>query len=173
MQKGLVHIYTGDGKGKTTAATGVIVRALGQGQKVLLARFLKPEKPVSGEIKLLGDNPNLTVLTAGIGIIDSMPPHEVVAKSVTDTFAEVKKLAMSGDYRLVVLDEINNAMHNGYIETGAVRRLVRERPSTMNMILTGRNAPEEIKELADLVTEMRKIKHPYDQGISARRGLEF
>ncbi len=173
MQKGLVHIYTGNGKGKTTAATGVIVRALGQGQKVLLARFLKPEKPETGEIKLLSQQPGITILTAGIGIIGKMPEKDVVVKSVEATFAEAKQLIASGEFDLAVFDEINNSMHNGYIAMDEIVRLIKERPEQMNLILTGRNAPIEIQELADLVTSMEKIKHPYDKGIPARKGLEF
>ena len=173
MQKGLVHIYTGNGKGKTTAATGIIVRALGQGQKVLLARFLKPENPESGEIKLLSQQPDITILTAGIGIIGKMPEKEVIVESILNTFAEAKGMLMSGDYDLAVFDEINNAMHNGYINIDEISSLIRERPESMNLVLTGRNAPTEIKEQADLVTSMEKIKHPYDQGIQARKGLEF
>ena len=173
MQKGLVHIYTGNGKGKTTAATGVIVRALGQGQKVLLARFLKPEKPETGEIKLLEQQPNITILTAGIGIIGKMPDKEVMIENVGQTFAEAKSLVMSGEFDLAVFDEINNSMHNGYIDIEEINSLIRERPEAMNLVLTGRNAPIEIQEQADLVTSMEKIKHPYDQGIQARKGLEF
>jgi cob(I)alamin adenosyltransferase len=173
MQKGLVHIYTGNGKGKTTAATGVIVRALGQGQKVLLARFLKPEKPETGEIKFLKQQPGITILTAGIGIIGKMPEKDLVVKSVVETFAEAKQLLASGDFDLAVFDEINNSMHNGYIATEEIARLIEERPEQMNLVLTGRNAPVEIQELADLVTSMEKIKHPYDNGIPARKGLEF
>ena len=173
MQKGLIHIYTGNGKGKTTAATGVIVRALGQGQKVLLARFLKPEKPETGEIKLLSQQPDITILTAGIGIIGKMPDKQVMVENVGKTFAEAKKLALSGDYDLAVFDEINNSMHNGYIETDEIKELIADRPEHVNLILTGRNAPDEIQELADLVTSMDKIKHPYDAGIQARKGLEF
>ncbi len=173
MQKGLVHIYTGNGKGKTTAATGVIVRALGQGQKVLLARFLKPEKPESGEITLLRDQPDITILTAGIGIIGKMPEREVIVESVINTFNEAKRLALSGEYDLAVFDEVNNAMHNGYIDVSEVVELIASRPETMNIVLTGRNAPEVLRETADLVTSMEKVKHPYDAGIPARRGLEF
>ena len=173
MQKGLVHIYTGNGKGKTTAATGVIVRALGQGQRVLLARFLKPEKLESGEIRLLSGQPNLTILTAGIGIIGKMPERDVIVESVVRTFNEAKALVMTGHYDLAVFDEINNAVHNGYLDLNDVVELINARPVAMNLVLTGRNAPEAMQELADLVTSMEKIKHPYDQGVQARRGLEF
>ena len=173
MKNGLIHIYTGSGKGKTTAATGVIVRALGQGQKVLLARFLKPENPETGEIKLLNQQPGITILTAGIGIVGKMPEKDVIVKSVVETFAEAKQLIASGDFDLAVFDEINNSMHNGYIPVEEIANLIEERPVQMNLILTGRNAPIEIQELADLVTSMEKIKHPYDNGIPARKGLEF
>jgi cob(I)alamin adenosyltransferase len=173
MQKGLVHIYTGNGKGKTTAATGVVVRALGQEQKVLLARFLKPEKPESGEIKLLSQQPNITILTAGIGIIGKMPEKDVLVENVVETFNAAKALVMSGEFDLAVFDEINNSMHNGYIETSEVVELISSRPEAMNLILTGRNAPEEVQQRADLVTSMEKVKHPYDAGIPARKGLEF
>ncbi len=140
---------------------------------MLLARFLKPEKPESGEIKLLAQQPNITILTAGIGIIGKMPEKGVIIESIVKTFAEARALVMSGDYDLAVFDEINNAMHNGYIEVDEISTLIRERPEAMNLVLTGRNAPAEIQEMADLVSSVEKIKHPYDQGISARRGLEF
>ena len=173
MQKGLIHIYTGNGKGKTTAATGVIVRALGQGQKVLLTRFLKPEKPETGEIKLLNQQPGITILTAGVGIIGKKPGKEVIVKSVVETFAAARELVLSGDFDLAVFDEINNSMHNGYIKIDEIKKLIADRPEHVNLVLTGRNAPSEIQELADLVTSMEKIKHPYDAGIMARKGLEF
>lgn len=173
MEKGLLHIYTGDGKGKTTAATGLAVRALGRGQRVLFAHFLKPAEPKSGEDLLLARLDNIKVLTAGVGVIKSKATPEEVTESVTTTFAEICRLIECEPFDLLVLDEMNLVLHKGYLSLAEMRQFIETRPVGLNLVLTGRYAPEEIKQLADLVTVMQKEKHPFDQGIPAREGIEY
>ena len=172
MKKGLLHIYTGDGKGKTTAATGLAVRALGRGQKVLFAHFLKPAEP-SGEDLLFARLDNIHLLTAGVGVIASKATREEVVASVDKTFAEICRLVATESFDLVVLDEMNLVLHKGYLSMPEIQDFINSRPDGLNLVLTGRYASEEIKALADLVTVMQKEKHPYDQGIVAREGIEY
>lgn len=171
--QGLVQVYTGNGKGKTTAAVGLAVRALGQHMKVLLVRFLKPEEPVSGEIAFLAGTPNLEVLTSGLGILGPAPDRAAVGASVEQAFALVGEKVSSGAYDLVILDEVNNALHRGYLPLAEMLDFIEHRPAGTELVLTGRNAPEAIVERADLVTVMEPVKHPLAQGIAARRGIEY
>jgi cob(I)alamin adenosyltransferase len=173
MEQGLVQVYTGNGKGKSTAAVGLAVRALGQGLRVLLVRFLKPVEPPSGEISFLDGTPRLEILTSGIGIIGAAPDREKVADSVEATFRLARSKAIGGEYDLVILDEINNALHREYIPLADVLGLMEERPDGVELVLTGRNAPEALLERADLVTVMEAVRHPMKKGISARRGIEY
>ena len=173
MKKGLLHIYTGDGKGKTTAATGLAVRALGRGQRVLFAHFLKPAEPKSGEDLLFAQLDNIHLLTAGVGVIASKATPEEVAESVATTFAEICRLVESEPFDLVILDEMNLVLHKGYLSMADMERFITTRPDGLNLVLTGRYAPDEMRQLADLVTVMQKEKHPYDQGIPAREGIEY
>lgn len=173
MEQGLVQIYTGGGKGKTTAATGLIVRALGQSMKVLLVRFLKPEKPQSGEIAFLQAAQGLEILTSGIGVIHGRPDPEAVRESVAETFASARQKIAAGDFDLVVFDEINNVLHRGDLPLTEVMALIDKRPAGTELVLTGRNAPQELLERADLVTRMEAVKHPAKIGVPARRGVEY
>jgi cob(I)alamin adenosyltransferase len=173
MKKGLLHIYTGDGKGKTTAATGLAVRALGRGQKVLFAHFLKPAEPKSGEDLLFAQLDNIEVLTAGVGVIGSKATKEEVVASVEATFAEICRLVENKSFNLVILDEMNLVLHKGYLSFNEIEKFINSRPMELNLVLTGRHASDEIKALADLVTVMQKEKHPYDLGIAAREGIEY
>ena len=172
MQKGVLHIYTGDGKGKTTAATGLAVRALGRGQRVLFAHFLKPAEP-SGEDLLLQQLDNLTLLNAGVGVVASKATRIEVAASVATTFAEIRRLVETEPFDLLILDEMNLVLHKGYLPLGEMAQFIADRPVGLNLVLTGRHAPDAIRQLADLVTVMQKEKHPYDQGIAAREGIEY
>lgn len=172
MEQAIVQVYTGPGKGKTTAATGLIVRALGYGLKVLLVRFLKPEKPVSSEIKILEQLPGLDIVTAGLGGIDAWNRPDDLRKNVTETFVAVRPKILSGEYDLVVLDEFNVVLNLGYLPLAEGLQLVDARPAQTELVLTGRNAPEEIIERAALVTRMEEIKHPFTSGLSARPGIE-
>lgn len=179
LERGLVHIYTGNGKGKTTAAFGLAVRALGEGLKVLIFQFLKGNAPLTGETALI------KVITRGAKIIRFLdekhpifvPEERFVEKKLKEQiekdFSAAKEIIMKGDYDLVILDEINNVMKNGWLSKGEVQDLIRQRPKNVELVLTGRGAPEEIIEMADYVTEMKLIKHPSQKGVKARRGIEF
>lgn len=173
MDMGLIQVYTGEGKGKTTAAVGLLVRALGQGLRVLLVRFLKPAEPRSGEIAFLEGTRGLEILTSGMGIIGVKPPFEVVAAGVEATFNAALEPILSGAYDLVIFDEINNALHRGYLAQEKVFQLIEDRPQGVELVFTGRNAPQALCDAADLVTRMEAVKHPLAAGIAARRGIEF
>ncbi len=174
MEQGLVQVYTGPGKGKTTAATGLLVRALGQGMRVLLVRFLKPQTPLSGEIAFLqGRRADLEILTSGVGVVHGRPDPHKVRCSIAQTFAEARDKILGGEFDLAVLDEINNALHRGDLPLEAVMDLIDERPAGTELVLTGRNAPRAVLERADLVTRLEADKHPAKRGIGARRGIEY
>lgn len=181
--KGLVLINTGTGKGKTTAALGTAIRAWGDGQKVLILQFIKGAWKY-GELKAI------ETLGKAEGRIEIRPMgdgfvfHNKKDPENEERLAEKKELAhrawdmvrkevMSGAWDLIVLDEINYAIHFGMLETEEVAGLIRERPVRLNMILTGRYAPKELIDLADTVTEMTLVKHAFQKGIRARKGLEF
>ncbi len=173
MERGLVQVYTGPGKGKTTAATGQLVRALGQGMRVLLVRFLKPQKPVSGEIAFLEGAANLEIVTAGVGVVHGRPEPQKVRHSVAVAFDAAREKILGGEYDMVVLDEINNVLHRGDLPLEAVIGLIDERPAGTELVLTGRNAPEAVLERADLVTRLEADKHPAKGGLGARAGIEY
>ncbi len=173
MEQAILQVYTGPGKGKTTAATGLIIRALGQGMKVLLVRFLKPEEPASGELRILETLPGLDIVTAGLGGIDARRQPELLRRNVSETFARVRPQILSGVYDLVVLDEFNGVLHKGYLPLAEGLELLRQRPTGCELVLTGRNAPPEVLELAGLITRMEAERHPLTQGLTARCGIEF
>ncbi|WP_298036379.1 cob(I)yrinic acid a,c-diamide adenosyltransferase [uncultured Desulfuromonas sp.] len=173
MEQGLIQVYTGEGKGKTTAAVGLAVRALGQGLRVLLVRFLKPAEPASGEILFLEGTAGLEILTSGVGIVGARPQREEVERSVRETFESARRRIAAGTFDLVIFDEINNALHRDYLPLAEVLDLLDGRPAGLEIVLTGRNAPAEVIERAALVTRMEKVRHPLDRRIPARRGIEF
>ncbi|WP_305045426.1 cob(I)yrinic acid a,c-diamide adenosyltransferase [Geoalkalibacter sp.] len=173
VEQGLIQVYTGTGKGKTTAALGLAVRALGQGLRVLLVRFLKAEHPPSGEILFLANSPGLDILTAGVGGIRQGQDREGLRRSVTETFTEMKRRLAMDSYDLVVLDEINGVLRRDLLELGEFLQFLDKRAPGTELVLTGRDALPEVLERAHLVTRMDKVKHPLDQGIGARRGMEY
>lgn len=173
MEKGLVQVYTGEGKGKTTAAIGLAVRALGQGLKVLLVLFLKPDDPPSGELLFLREAAGLEILSSGVGILRGRPDPEAIARRLGDTLAAARRKMLSGLYDLIILDEINNALHHRLLPLAPVLDLLAVRPAGVELILTGRHAPPEVLARADLTTRMEKVKHPLEKGIAARRGIEY
>lgn len=170
---GQIHVYTGDGKGKTTAAFGLAVRALGRGKKVAVIQFLKP-KP-SGEIIALSKIKEL----AGNLYLKSFGKNEFVKTPKKKDIAEAEKglreakKILKKDFDLVILDEINVAVAFGLLDINKVIRAVDSRRIGVNVVLTGRRAHLKILEQADLVTEMRKIKHPHDRGIKGKIGIEY
>ncbi|MFC1988813.1 cob(I)yrinic acid a,c-diamide adenosyltransferase [Chloroflexota bacterium] len=173
LSKGLIQIFTGDGKGKTSAAVGTVVRALGQGLKVCVVIFMKGNHP-SGEWTFLSKIPDVKIARFGLGILTDpsgiKPKEKEQAREALDFASQA---VLSGDYDLVVMDEVNVALGWKIIEVDEVVRLIRDKPPEVELILTGRWADAKLIQLADLVTECTKIKHPYDKGIKARRGIEF
>ena len=171
--KGLVQIYTGDGKGKTTAAIGNIIRALGHGMKVYVAVFMKGDYPY-GEWYYLAKLPNVTI--ERFGFQNFCDPHNIKPEEkeqARQALSAAREAIQKGNYDLVVLDEINVAVAWHLIERDQVLKLIEEKPPRLELVLTGRYADSEIIKRADLVTEMLKIKHPFDTGASARQGIEF
>lgn len=174
-QKGLVLVFTGNGKGKTTSALGMALRAWGQGMRVLVLQFIKGGWRY-GELKaaeLLGERFEIRPL--GEGFIrdaspDAMEEHKKAAATALATAADEIK---ASKYDLVILDEINYAIGFGLVELSEVLQLIDEKPEALHLVLTGRNASPEIIKRADLVTEMKEIKHPYAKGIMAQKGIEF
>jgi len=172
MQRGLIQIYTGDGKGKTTAALGLTLRALGAGLKVYLGQFIK--KGEFSEIKALRRfQPKLIVRQYGGGRFVKGKPSPSDIHCAQKGLAALCKAMLSGKYDLVIADEINCAVKAGLITTQEVLGLIDKKPSAVELVLTGRDAHRQIMKRADLLTEMRKIRHPFDRGEGGRRGIEF
>ena len=168
-----MQIFTGDGKGKTSAAIGAVIRALGHGLRVYIAFFMKGDYPY-GERSILSQFPNVTMESFGTrGFVDpaNIKPEE--KGEAKRGLAAARKAMLSGSYDLVVLDEINLAVAWNLVELDEVVKLVEEKPEGVELILTGRRADSRLVKSADLVTEMLKIKHPYDKGVVARKGIEY
>ena len=170
--KGLLLVYTGHGKGKTTAALGLVFRALGRGLKVCVVQFMKSEKWKVGERKL-AEHLGIEWFTLGDGFTwESTDLDESAAKGRHAWEVARDKLA-SGAYDLLILDEVTYAVKYGWVAVDEVVAGIRDRNPKTNVVLTGRDAAPELIELADTVTEMRKIKHAYDEGIGAKKGIEY
>jgi cob(I)alamin adenosyltransferase len=173
-RKGLICILTGNGKGKTTAAFGAAVRAAGQGLKVLILQFMKRQSDI-GELKALG-NLNLPIEIRQFGrrvFFKSRACEPMDIYRANQGLQNFQEAMHSGDYDMIILDEINMAVYFGLLEFEDLKRCLEKKPAQLHLILTGRNAKEELIELADMVTEMREIKHHYNQGVRAQRGIEF
>ncbi|WP_010479633.1 cob(I)yrinic acid a,c-diamide adenosyltransferase [Thermococcus zilligii] len=168
---GLVHIYTGNGKGKTTAALGLAVRMLGSGGKVFIIQFMKAPK-VYGEQKKIAEC-GAVIESYGLPKFVHGKPEKEDIEAAKRALERAKEIVSSGEWDLVILDEICVALGFGMIEAEEVKKLIENRARNTELVLTGRYCPEELFELADYVTEMREIKHPYQRGIMARRGVEF
>ena len=173
-QKGLVQVFTGAGKGKTTAALGTVLRAAGQGLKVFVVFFIKGDYAY-GEYATLPKLPNVETAAFGLRQFiyqnDKVNPEE--KEQAKAALAKAREVMLSKRYDIVVLDEINMAVYFKLIEPEDVIQLIKDKPENVELILTGRNADEKVIAMADLVTEMVKIKHPYDKGINARKGIEY
>lgn len=175
-EQGLVIVYTGNGKGKTTAALGMALRAVGYGHKICLIQFIKGSWPY-GEMKSVKRlEPELELIIAGkgfVGIIDDKSPieeHQKVAKQALKTS---KERIQSDKYNIVILDEVNYAINLGLIDKKEVLDIIKSKPEKLNLVLTGNHAKQEIIDAADLVTEMKEIKHPFKSGIKAKKGIDF
>ncbi len=168
----LVVVNTGDGKGKSTAAFGIMIRAVARGWKVAVVQFLKSGDWKVGE-EAIGRRLGVDWWALGDGFTwesSELTESEAIAR---EAWAFAADRIRSGDYDVVILDEITYPMNWGWISTEEVVDVIRHRPATVNVVLTGRDAPAELIDVADTVTEMVKVKHPYDEGVMSRRGIDF
>jgi cob(I)alamin adenosyltransferase len=175
VRRGLIIVNTGPGKGKTTAAMGTALRAVGQGMRVLMLQFLKGSWHY-GEldaVRAFGDNFVMKQMGRGFVKVGTEKPDPEDVRMVEEAWAEARKAIESGGWDLVVLDEINYAISYGMLDAGKVADALKSKPEQVHVILTGRNAHPAIVEIADTVTEMRQIKHAYEKGVMAQRGIEY
>ena len=205
MRKGLVHVYTGEGKGKTTAALGLGLRAIGQGLKVFVIQYLKGGAYTGEYISVKNYLPKMEMMQFGRPCIKQQKQlkingfseekgnlfdcvreeidcgncrycflnDEIQRDYVEEAFKKTLEVVLSGEYDLVILDEVNVAMALGMLNPELVMNLIANKPEHVELVLTGRDVPEEIIALADLVTEMKLQKHYFEQGVAARRGIEY
>ena len=173
MKKGLLIVNTGDGKGKTTAALGMVLRSWGRGFRICVIQFIKAETGQWGEIKA-AKKLGIEWYKTGDGFTwDSKNMDETTAHALHGWEIAKEKIA-SNQYDLIVLDEFTYALQFGWLNTSEVLEWLRlHRPPNLHLVITGRSAPEALIEQADLVTDMQPIKHPYDQGVLAQPGIEF
>ena len=171
---GLIHIYCGDGKGKTTAAVGLAVRCAGRGNKVLLVQFLKSRD--SGELYSLAKLPDIEVIRGKESKKFTFQMNEEEKHALliehNKMFEQVLEKIKNGGYSLLILDEIIGALNAKVFEMPKLIEFLRHKPENLEVVLTGRNPAPELVEIADYVSEMRKVKHPMDKGIMAREGIE-
>jgi len=175
-RRGLLIVYTGEGKGKTTAALGTAIRALGYGWKICLVQFIKGtwKYGETKSIDRLGDQFELHPLGAGFyRILDDDQPEEVHRQAAAEAVELVIEKLKSEAYDLVIADELNVALGTGLIDEAAFRRVLNARPKHIHLIVTGRGAPDFLIEAADIVTEMREVKHPFQHGIKAQPGIDY
>jgi cob(I)alamin adenosyltransferase len=179
LEKGLVQIYTGDGKGKTTAAFGLALRAAGQGNKVLIYQFLKPPSLDIGErlaLQLGAVRIRTEALDVPWDMSKSFEDEKAVARmqaAISEALERIAQMAEKRFYDVLILDEIVFCLSKDLAKLEDVKSLIDRKDPAVEIVLTGRGATKELMELADLVTEMKNIKHPFDKGLPARRGIEF
>lgn len=169
----MIQVYTGNGKGKTTASLGLALRALGHDMKVCIIQFMKGSDDY-GEIMMAGKLSNLTVKQFGRKeFVDRENPEPSDFEYASKGLSFAKDAIKNGLYNIVILDEINVAIDFKLVRLSDVLSLIGEKPADIELIVTGRNAPQELIDIADLVTEMKEIKHPYTSGIPSRKGIEY
>jgi cob(I)alamin adenosyltransferase len=175
IHRGLIIVNTGPGKGKTTAAMGTALRAVGNGMKVLMLQFLKGSWHY-GEldaVKAFGDNFIMKQMGRGFVKVGGAETDPEDVRMVEEAWEEAEQAIMSGQWDLVILDEINYAISYAMLDPAKVAETLRRKPEQVHVILTGRNAHPTIIELADTVTEMKQVKHAYEKGVLAQRGIEY
>lgn len=173
LKQGFLQVYTGDGKGKTTCALGLALRAVGQGLKVFMIQFLKSR--ATGEREAARRlAPDFTIENYGLpGFPSLADPDARTVETIRRAFERAREVIQSGAYDVVILDEVNLVLAYGIISLEEMFKLLETRPPHVEVVLTGRDAPPALLEAADLVTEMRPVKHYYEAGIRARRGIEW
>jgi cob(I)alamin adenosyltransferase len=170
--KGYIQVYTGNGKGKTTAALGLTLRAVGAGRKVFFAQFVKGQ--VYSEVKALQHYvPSVEVRQYGLNCFIRNTPTPADIEAARKGLEEVRRVILSGEYDLVVLDEASIAVFYGLFSATELTDTIKLKPDETEIVVTGRYAAPELTDLADLVTEMREIKHYYNDGVEAREGIEY
>ncbi len=173
-RKGLVHIYTGNGKGKTTAALGLALRAIGHGHKVFMLQFMKGSKNYGEIIAAEKYLPNLTIVQSGLEtFVSKENPAQVDIDLAVEGLNISQKVIEENKYDMVILDEVNVALDFNLIPLSEVVELIKNKPAEMELVLTGRYAPKEIFELGDVVSDITLVNHPYYHGVEAREGIEF
>jgi cob(I)alamin adenosyltransferase len=169
---GLIHVYTGDGKGKTTAALGLALRATGHRKKVCMIMFLKG-RYVYGERYSGRKIPGLKIATYGQRDLIRGKPKQKDIKEAQRAFEHAKRAVKSREYELLILDELTHVINLGLIKLEEVKKLINNKPKELELVITGRKSPQELIELADYVTEFIEKKHPYKRGIGSRKGIEY
>lgn len=170
LEKGYIHVYTGNGKGKTTAALGLSLRAVCAGKKVFFGQFIKGME--YSELHAQNILHNFKIEQFGRNCFIYNQPQEEDIRKAEDGLNKIEEILTSGDYDIVVLDELNIALHYKLFSVDRVIEILKNRKSNIEVVITGRYAPEKIIEIADLVTEMKEIKHYYKDGVEARTGIE-
>jgi len=174
MEKGLIQVYTGNGKGKTSAALGLALRAVGHGLKVLIIQFMKGNFKY-GELESARKlSPHLTIVPVGREtFVSKSHPDPADSQRAQEGFSLARKAIENREFDIVILDEINMAVDYGLIPLSDLLQLIDSKPETVELVLTGRNAKSEIMDKADLVTEMVELKHYYHKGVKVRKGIEI
>jgi cob(I)alamin adenosyltransferase len=171
MRRGYVQVYTGNGKGKTTAALGLAMRAVGAGHRVFIAQFIKKRR-CSEHILLEELRDRITLRQYGTGFLMGEKPSKTAVQAARTGYEEVREALFSKRYDVVILDEANVAVRYGLITAQDLLELMALKPKKVELVITGRYADERVIQAADLVTEMREVKHYREKGVSARRGIE-
>jgi cob(I)alamin adenosyltransferase len=173
MKKGYIQVYTGNGKGKTTAALGLSLRAAGAGLKVFIAQFIKKRRCSEHDIIQERFSDLITVEQFGKGLILKRTTTQSDMKAAQKGLAEIRNAIESNEYDIVILDEVNVAVHYNLIDLDDLLDIMQKKPEGVELVITGRYADDKVIESADLVTDMREIKHYKKKGIKARRGIEY
>lgn len=172
LEKGLIQVYTGNGKGKTTAAFGLALRAVGAGLKVHMVQFMK--KGTYSEFHAIKYLPQFTIVQFGRDtFVDKENPDEIDVQLAQEGLHHAAEVIKTGEYDVVILDELNVALDYNLVSIDDVLQMLNEKPSHVEIILTGRYAPSALEDKADLVTRMNEVKHPYEKGQAARRGIDY
>ncbi len=175
LKNGLIIVFTGNGKGKTTAAMGQALRAVGQGLKVLMLQFIKGTWDYGELVSVKKLDPDFRIKPLGKGFIRSkskLKDNEAI-ENINQSWEQAENEILSDEYDMVILDEINYVIDFGLLPVDKMLTLLEKKPKRLHIILTGRNAHEKVIERADLVTEMTEVKHQYSKGIKAQKGIEF